>query len=72
MQHKISKKVLTSHLDMTTFHTIIFVLFTLLWLGLAYIILDLGGVTLYNILVVLVAGGIILLPLWKRWRMPKD
>lgn len=36
---------------MTTFHTIIFVLFTLLWLGLAYIILDLGGVTLYNILV---------------------
>ncbi len=57
---------------MTTFHTIIFVLFTLLWLGLAYIILDLGGVTLYNILVVLVAGGIILLPLWKRWRMPKD
>lgn len=69
---KISKKVLTSHLDMTTSHTIIFVLFTLLWLGLAYIILDLGGVTLYNILVVLVAGGIILLPLWKRWRMPKD
>ncbi len=57
---------------MTTFHTIIFILFTLLWLGLAYIILDLGGVTLYNILVVLVAGGIILLPLWKRWRMPKD
>lgn len=43
---------------------------TLLWLGLSYLMLDLSGVTLYNILVVLLAGGLILLPLWRRWNNP--
>ena len=52
---------------MTTLHKIIFVLLALLWLGLAYLMLDMGGVTLYNILVALIAGAIILVPLWKRW-----
>lgn len=52
---------------MTTLHTVLFIIFTLLWLGLSYIMLDMGGVTLYNLLVALMAGAIILVPLWKRW-----
>lgn len=52
---------------MSTPHKIAFALLTLLWLGLAFLVLDLAGITLYNILVVLVAGGLILMPLWKRW-----
>lgn len=52
---------------MTTLHKILFIVFTLLWLGLSYIMLDMGGVTLYNLLVALMAGAIILVPLWKRW-----
>lgn len=52
---------------MSTPHKIIFVVLCLLWLGLSYLVLDLSGFTLYNLLVVGVAGGLILVPLWKRW-----
>lgn len=52
---------------MKSIHKIIFAVLTLLWLGLSYLVLDLSGVTLYNILVVLLAGGLILLPLWRKW-----
>lgn len=57
---------------MSTPRKIAFVLLTLLWLGLAFLLLDLGGVTLYNILVALLAGGFILVPLWKRWGGPNN
>lgn len=48
-------------------HKIAFTFLTLLWLGLAYLVLDLGGINLLNILWVLLAGAFILLPLWRRW-----
>ncbi|MBP3299062.1 MAG: hypothetical protein J6L73_05255 [Muribaculaceae bacterium] len=53
---------------MSTIHKFLLVVFALLWLGLAYLMLDLGGVTLYNILVALLAGALIFVPLWKRWK----
>lgn len=56
---------------MSTPHKIAFVFLCLLWLGLSYLVLDLSGFTLYNLLVVLVAGGLILVPLWKRWSSNK-
>jgi hypothetical protein len=52
---------------MSTPRKIAFVFLTLLWLGLSYLLLDLSGITLYNILVALLAGAFILIPLWKRW-----
>lgn len=53
---------------MTLTHKIIFIVFVLLWLGLSYIMIDLAGFYLVNILWAIVAGGLILIPLWKRWR----
>lgn len=53
---------------MSTLHVILMAVFALLWLALGYIILDRGGVTLYNILIVLMAGGIIFIPLYKKWK----
>lgn len=52
---------------MSTPRKIAFVFLTLLWLGLSYLLLDLGGVTLYNIMVALLAGAFILVPVWKKW-----
>lgn len=52
---------------MSTPHKIAFVFLTLLWLGLAFLMLDLAGITLYNIIVASVAGAFILVPLWKKW-----
>ncbi|MCM1005257.1 MAG: hypothetical protein NC402_03055 [Prevotella sp.] len=52
---------------MTTAHKIAFTVLTLLWLGLSFLVLDLSGVTLLNIIWVLLAGAFILLPLWKKW-----
>lgn len=62
-----TKLALTLHSIMSAPCKIAFVSLTLLWLGLAFRLLDLGGVSLYNILVALLAGGFILVPLWKRW-----
>lgn len=52
---------------MSALHRVVLALLGLLWLGLGYLVLDRGGVTLYNILVVLIAGGLIILPLYKKW-----
>lgn len=52
---------------MSTAHKIIITILTLLWLGLSYLVLDLAGITLVNIMWVLLAGAFILLPLWKKW-----
>jgi len=53
---------------MTVFHRCIFVLLILLWLGLSYIMIDRAGMTLYNILVALLAGALIVIPLYKKWK----
>lgn len=53
---------------MSTLHKIILVVFVLLWLGLSYIMLDRAGVTLYNLLVAVLAGALIIVPLMKKWR----
>lgn len=53
---------------MSTLHKIILVVFVLLWLGLSYIMIDRAGLTLYNLLVVLLAGAMIIVPLVKKWR----
>lgn len=53
---------------MTLFQKIILVLCVLLWLGLSYLMLDRGGVTLYNILVAALAGGLIIIPLYKKFK----
>ncbi len=53
---------------MLTLHKIILVLFVLLWLALSYIMIDRAGATLYNMLVALLAGAMIILPLVKKWR----
>lgn len=53
---------------MSVLHKILLVVFFLLWLGLSYILLDRGGITLYNILVCLLCGGLIFVPLYKKWR----
>lgn len=53
---------------MSTLHKIILVAFVLLWLGLSYIMIDRAGLTLYNLLVVLLAGAMIIVPLVKKWR----
>lgn len=47
------------------------VVFFLLWLFLTIVMLAKAGVTLYNILWALVAGGLIFVPLIKKWN-PKD
>lgn len=52
---------------MTTLHKCLMTFFVLLWLGLSYIMLDRAGITLYNILVALLAGALIILPLMKKW-----
>ena len=53
---------------MTTVHKIVLLILTLLWLGLSYLVLDLSGITLINIIWVLLAGAFILLPLWRKWK----
>lgn len=53
---------------MSTLHKIILVAFVLLWLGLSFIMIDRAGLTLYNLLVVLLAGAMIIVPLVKKWR----
>ena len=52
---------------MSNTHKAIMVVLVVLWLGLSYIMLDRAGVTLYNILVALLAGALIIVPLRKRW-----
>lgn len=52
---------------MTVKQKAILVFLFLLWLGLAVVTLAGRGVTLYNILWVTVAGGIIFVPLIKKW-----
>lgn len=61
------EKIVTLRLVMSTAHKIIITILTLLWLGLSYLVLDLAGITLVNIMWVLLAGAFILLPLWKKW-----
>ncbi len=53
---------------MTLLHKCILTFFVLLWLGLAYIMIDRAGFTLYNILVAALAGALIIVPLFKKWR----
>lgn len=53
---------------MTVLQRCIFVLLILLWLGLSYIMIDRAGMTLYNILVALLAGALIVIPLYKKWK----
>jgi hypothetical protein len=57
----------TKHSAMTIWRKIILVIFLLLWLGLSWIMLDRAGITLYNILVALLAGGLIFVPIFKKW-----
>lgn len=57
---------------MNNIRKIILVLLVLLWLGLSYLMLSLSGVTLYNILVSLLAGGLIFVPVLKKWSSPGD
>lgn len=39
----------------------------LLWLGLAWLVIDLGGFNLKNLLVVIMSGIIVFAPLWKKY-----
>jgi len=55
-------------IDMTLLNKCILTFFVLLWLGLSYIMIDRAGCTLYNLLVVLLAGALIIVPLYKKWR----
>lgn len=57
---------------MKTRHKVILTVMMLLWLGLTWLMLDLGGFTLYNLLWAAVAGGFIMVPLYKKWRRPDD
>lgn len=44
-----------------------FCVIVLLYLALATVMLTIAGITLYNILWAIVAGGIIFVPIYKRW-----
>lgn len=44
-----------------------FAIIVVLYVGLVCVMLSRAGVTLYNILWALVAGGIIFVPIYKRW-----
>lgn len=44
-----------------------FCVIVLLYLALATVMLTTAGITLYNILWAIVAGGIIFVPIYKRW-----
>ncbi len=44
-----------------------FAIIVVLYVGLVWVMLSRAGVTLYNILWALVAGGIIFVPIYKRW-----
>lgn len=56
---------------MTVKHKALLVFFFLLWLSLTVVMLSRAGVTLYNIIWALLAGGIIFVPLLKKWN-PKS
>lgn len=53
---------------MTARHMILMAFFALLWIALAWVMLAYSGVTLYNLLWVGVSGGIIFVPLYKKWK----
>lgn len=42
-------------------------LLALVWAGLCIYMLVARGVTLYNLLVVAISGGIVFVPLWKKF-----
>lgn len=43
----------------------------LLWLGLLWLMIDLGGFNLKNLLVAIMSGIIVLVPLWKKYSKQK-
>lgn len=39
----------------------------ILWLGLSWLVIDLGGFNLKNLIVVIMSGIIVFTPLWKKY-----
>lgn len=43
------------------------VIIVLLWIGLCWIMIDIGGFNLKNLLVAIMSGVIVFVPLWKKY-----
>lgn len=56
---------------MSNFKKLGLVVVVLLWLGLAWLMIDLGGFNLKNLLVVIMSGVIVFVPLWKKYGKQK-
>lgn len=52
---------------MTTMRKIIIGLLGAVWLALAIVFLSMERVTLYRLLIVAMSGGIVFIPLWKKY-----
>jgi hypothetical protein len=44
----------------------------ILWLGLSWLVIDLGGFNLKNLIVVAMSGVIVFTPLYKKYGKPKQ
>lgn len=52
---------------MTVRHKILMAFFALIWIALVCVMFATAGLTLYNLLWAAVSGGIIFVPLYKKW-----
>ena len=59
--------LLNSHIEMKLKVKIGITLLAMVWIGLIYLMISAGGITLKNILIIVMSGIIIFVPLWKKY-----